>query len=177
MNPNYPVNKSVLNFIHAREFFPKGDAENYKLAVENLLHYYDMPYGKELVDFNMIFPDIDVMFSGLLGDFVSVDENKSGTFRIPYDDLIHFEEFDDLSEWRLAVALEDVIFKVYSHTSGAKNALEGYNFDYLNKDDWNVETVTILRQNDAIFYRPWIFHSFEKKLIHCYQLRGEFIDK
>lgn len=173
INKNFQVNKSVLNFIHARDFWQKGDAENYRLAVETVIHYEAMPYGKEIVNFNMIAPEDSMVFGSLLGDFVTLDEKKSGTFRKPWDNLIHFEGFESLSEWRLAVALEDNIFKVYNHISGAKNALDGYEFDYHNVDDWIVETTINLKQNDSIFYRPWIFHSFEEKLLFCHYIKGE----
>ena len=170
---NYKVNRSVLNYIHSRDFFPPGDAENYRLAVKDLIHYDPIPYGREIPDFNLIFPDLDMLFGGMLGDFIKVDEDRSGTFRRPYDNLIHFEDFEDTNEWRLVVALEDTTFKVYTHKSGAKNALEGYEFDYHSQDDWELETVMKLKQNDAIFYRPWVFHSFEEKIILNYVLKGE----
>lgn len=170
---NYKVNRSLLNYIHARDFFPPDDAENYRLAVKDLIHYDPIPYGREIPDFNLIFPDLDLLFGGMLGDFIKVDEDRSGTFRRPYDNLIHFEDFDDRTEWRLAVALEDTTFKVYTHKSGAKSALDGYEFDYLNEEDWEIETVIKLKQNDAVFYRPWVFHSFEEKIILNYVLKGE----
>lgn len=170
---NYKVNKSVMNFIHARNFFPEGDAENYRLAVKDLIHFDPMSYGREIPEFNMVFPEDEMMFGEMLGDFVKLDDEKSGTFRRPYHNLIHFEEFDDLSEWRLAVALEDTTFTTYSHVSGAKTALDGYHFDYHNLEDWLVETVITIRQNDAVFYRPWVFHSFEEKLIYCHMIKGE----
>jgi len=172
-NQNFKVNKSVLNFIHARDFFQKGDAENYRLAITDLIHYQPTPYGREVIDFNMIAPDDDMVFGGLLGDYVKLDEEKSGTFRKPWNNLIHFESFESLSEWRLAVALEDNTFTTYSHSSGAKSALDGYEFEYHNLEDWVVETVITLRQNDAIFFRPWVFHSFEEKLLFCHYIIGE----
>lgn len=170
---NYKVNRSLLNFIHARDFFPPNDAENYRLAVKDLIHYDPIPYGTEIPDFNLIFPDLDMLFGGMLGDFIKVDEDRSGTFRRPYNNLIHFEDFEDTNEWRLAVALEDNTFRVYTHKSGAKNALDGYEFDYHNQEDWEIETEMKIKQNDAIFYRPWVFHSFEEKLILNYVLKGE----
>jgi len=172
-NSNFKANKSVLNFIHARDFFQKGDAENYRLAVTDIIHYKPMMYGAEIEDFNMIGPEDDMIFGSLLGDFVKLDKNKSGTFRKPWHKLIHFEEFDSLFEWRLAVALEDNIFTTYSHTSGSKTALDGYQFNYHNEKEWVVESIVNLRQNDAIFYRPWVFHSFEEKLLFCHHIIGE----
>lgn len=173
MPSNYPVNRSYLNFIHARNFFPEDEAESCRQTVKDLLHYDPMMYGYQIPNFNLIFSDSDMLFGGMLGDFVNLNENQSGTFRRPYDNLIHFEEFDNLSEWRLAIALEDNSFNVYGHVTGARNALDGYEFDYHNKDDWLLETSINLRQNDAIFYRPWIFHSFEEKLILCYNIIGQ----
>jgi hypothetical protein len=174
MSNNFEVDRSVINFIHARDYFPKGDAENYRLAIDSLIHFNPMSYGREIPQFNMIFPDNDLLLGKMLGEsFISLDEEKTGTFRKPWNNLIHFEEFDSLKEWRLAVALEDNTFTTYSHVSGAKTALDGYNFDYHNLSDWLVESVTNIRQNDAIFYRPWVFHSFEEKLMYCHYIKGE----
>jgi hypothetical protein len=170
---NFQVNKSVLNFIHARDYFQNNDAESYRLAISNAIHFQPRQYGRELVDFNMIAPDDNMVFGGLLGDYVKLDEKNSGTFRYPWNNLIHFESFEDLSEWRLAVALEDNVFTTYSHVSGAKTALTAHEFDYANLNDWVVETVITLRQNDAIFYRPWVFHSFEEKLLLCFHIIGD----
>lgn len=170
---NFQVNKSVLNFIHARNYFQPGEAEKYKCATKNIIHYQPMAYGREVVNFNMISPDDDMVFGALLGDFVRLDEEKSGTFRKPWHNLIHFEDFQSLSEWRLAVALEDNTFTTYSHISGAKTALDGYEFDYHNLDNWIIETMITLRQNDAVFYRPWVFHSFEENLLFCHYIIGE----
>lgn len=173
MSKNYGVNRSFLNFIHARNFFPEEDAENCRLTVKDLINYDPNPYGRQIPEFNLIFPDSDVLFGGMLGDFVKLDEERSGTFRKPYHNLIHFEDFEYLTEWRLAVALEDTTFTTYSHVSGAKTAIDGYEFDYHNEEDWLIESMISLRQNDAVFYRPWVFHSFEEKLILCYVMKGE----
>jgi hypothetical protein len=173
-NSNFKVNKSVLNFIHARDYFQQNDAESYRAVISNAADKFEQSeYGIEIPRFNMITPDDNMIFGGLLGDYVKLDEEKSGTFRKPWNNLIHFESFENLLEWRLAVALEDNTFTTYSHVTGAKTALNGYEFDYVNLDDWVVETVITLRQNDAIFYRPWVFHSFEEKLLLCYHIIGD----
>lgn len=172
-NKNFKVNRSYLNYIHARDFFPDNEAESCRQTVVDLLHYDPNPYGRQIPEFNLIFPNLDMVIGGMLGDFVKLDEDRSGTFRKPYHNLIHFEDFDDLTEWRLAVALEDTVFVTYSHASGAESALDGYEFNYENPEEWHTESVIRLRQNDAIFYRPWVFHSFEEKLILCYVIKGE----
>ena len=66
--------------------------------------------------------------------------------------------------------MEDNEFKTYVHKSGAKSALDGYEFDYFNPDDWEVETTIKLKANDSLFFRPWNFHSFGEGVIHYYKL-------
>jgi hypothetical protein len=172
MQKNYKVDKSVLNYIHARDFFPPEEAVRYASPIKNL-KFEPTPYGLEIPQFNMIYPEMDMVFGALLGDYVKLDEESSGTFRLPYGGLVHFEDFDSLNEWRLAVALEDTQFCTYIHSSGAKSALDGYQFDYHNSEEWELQSLTTLKTNDAIFYRPWIFHSFSGELIHCYKLLVE----
>jgi hypothetical protein len=175
MKDNYPVNKSVMNYIHARDFFPEGDAENYKLAVDGL-KFVPMKYGLEIPEFNMIFPDIDVLWGKMLGDILDIEENESGVFRRPYPDVIHFEDFESLDEWRFVVSLDNMEFKTYRHVSGAKNMLHTENgdysqFDFFDENQWERETSIIMKPNDAIFYRPWIFHSFSQGLLHYYKIK------
>jgi hypothetical protein len=81
-----------------------------------------------------------------------------------------FEEFDSLNEWRMAIAMDDNTFITYTHKSGAKDARDGYEFDYHNLEEWEVESVTRLKQNDCMFYRPWVFHSMEAKLINHHKI-------
>lgn len=174
MKDNYPVNKSVMNYIHARDFFPEGDAENYKLAVQDL-QYVPKKYGWEIHDFHMIFPDIDVLWGKMLGDILDIEEEESGIFRKPYPDVIHFEDFESLDEWRFVVALDDMEFKTFRHESGLKNFLEtdgNYQvINFFNPEEWQRETSIIMKPNDAIFYRPWIFHSFSEGLLHYYKIK------
>ena len=167
-NDNFKVNKSVMNFIHARDYFPKGEVEGFRPLIEDV-HWEPRKYGKEIPDFNLIFNNIDVLWGKMLGDFIDIDRPVSGTFRRPYP-VIHFEDFDSLNEWRFIVAMEDNEFKTYVHKSGAKTALDGYEFDYFNPDDWEVETIIKLKANDSLFFRPWNFHSFNEGVIHYYKL-------
>lgn len=173
MKDNFPVNKSVLNYIHARDFFPTGDAENYKLAVQDL-KFEPKKYGHEIHDFHMIFPDIDVLWGKMLGDFINIVEQESGVFRKPYANIIHFEDYAGLNEWCFVVALDDMEFQTFRHVSGLKNNLETSGncdgLDFFNPEEWQRETSIIMKPNDAIFYRPWIFHSFSKGLLHYYKI-------
>jgi len=173
MQDNFPVNKSVMNYIHSRDFFPKGDAENYKLAVQDLT-YVPKKYGFEIPDFHMIFPEIDVLWGKMLGDFLDVVEPESGVFRKPYADVIHFEDYASLNEWCFVVALDNTEFKTYRHVSGIKNMLEmphdHAHINFFNTSDWERETSIFMKPNDALFYRPWVFHSFDGALIHYYKI-------
>ena len=166
---NYPINKSYLNFIHARNFFPEGEAEEARQWLMGL-KYEPMENGWEIRNFNLVFPDMEMIVGGMLGDWVKIEDEASGTFRIPYHNQVMFEAFDSLNEWRMAVAMEDNVFKTYTHVSGAKDAREGYQFDYMKEEDWSEETTLKLKQNDCVFYRPWVFHSFEGKLIHHHKI-------
>lgn len=168
-NKNYKVDKSYMNFIHARNFFPEGEAEE----ARNWLSTVGMqltPNGFEIPNFNLVFPDLEIIIGEMLGDWVKIDDYNSGTFREPFDNQIMFEPFDSLNEWRLAVALHDNTFKTYIHKSGSKDARYGWEFDYKNPADWDVETILKIKTNDAVFYRPWVFHSFESKMIFHHKI-------
>ena len=172
-NDNFKVNKSVLNYIHARDFFSKEDVEKYGSAI-NSLKFEPKKYGMEIPDFNMIFPEIDLLWGKMLGDFISIDEDESGVFRKPYKNIIHFEDFNSLNEWRFAVAINNNEFNTYRHKSGVQNAIEKYeDLDYFNPDEWERETNITMKPNDAIFYRPWVFHSFDNGLMQCYKILVE----
>lgn len=169
MNSNFKVDKSYLNFIHARSFFLDGEAEEARQWL-SANKFELMENGYEIKNFNLVFPNIEMVVGGMLGEWVKIDDKDSGTFRIPFDNQVMFEAFTTINEWRMAVALENTTFKTYTHISGAKDAKDDINFDYLKLEDWFIETTINLKQNDAIFYRPWLFHSFEAKMIHHHKI-------
>lgn len=175
MKSNYPVDKSFFNFIHARDFFTPEIAANFAAVGRGLEEKFaPMQYGEEIPYFNMTDPEMEMLLGNMLGDYIDIIEEQSGTFRIPYNNVIHFEFFESFHEWRLAVGLENNnIFQTYRHKSGARDARIGWQFDYNNRDDWTVETQINLAAGDAILYRPWVFHSFESKMIHCYTIKVE----
>lgn len=170
MSRNSKVNKSVLNFIHARNFWQEGDADKFKKVIEHL-KWQPALYGLEIPELNMIDPDLEVIFGEMLGDWITITED-SGVFRIPMP-LIHFEDFDSLLEWRCAIAVDDNVFRIYNHSSGPIDARQGYEFDYRNPDEWIIEAQINLKQNDCVFYRPWVFHSFEERPLYCFKLLVE----
>jgi hypothetical protein len=109
------------------------------------------------------------MFSNVLK--INVEVNKtSGFFRIPKL-FIHFEPFETLTDWLFVVALQPSIFNIFEHESGAITALDGYEFKYRNLFEWNLKVNHILDPGQGIFFRPWLFHSFDKGLIQMFKVK------
>jgi hypothetical protein len=115
----------------------------------------------------------------MVGDIVEIDRPSSGTLRRTIHEVIHFEDFEDLNDWRFVVSLEENEFKTYIHKDGYKSVLDfikdeesqDKELNYLNKDEWEVETSIKMKANDVLFYRPWIFHSFQDGILHYYKLK------
>jgi len=132
-----------------------------------------------MAHFNLIFNDIDLVIGKMVGDIVEIDRPSSGTLRRTINEVIHFEDFEDLNDWRFVVSLEENEFKTYIHKDGYKSVLDfikdeqsqDKELDYINKDDWEVETSIKMKPNDVLFYRPWIFHSFQDGILHYYKLK------
>jgi hypothetical protein len=177
-NNNFSVNRSVINYIHARDYFPKDEIQALRPLVDDV-SWSDKKFGKEMDHFNLIFQDIDIILGKMSGDLLEVDRKNSGTLRKTFHEVIHFEDFEDLNDWRFVVAIDENEFKTYIHKDGYKSFLdyikdeneEKNNLDYLNKEDWEEETVIKMKPNDVLFFRPWIFHSFQEGILHYYKLK------
>ena len=150
-NTNFSVNRSVINYIHARDYFPKDEVEQLRPLVQDV-HWVDKKFGKEMAHFNLIFNDIDLVIGKMVGDIVEIDRPSSGTLRRTINEVIHFEDFEDLNDWRFVVSLEENEFKTYIHKEGYKTSIK-------------------MKPNDVLFYRPWIFHSFQDGILHYYKLK------
>ena len=134
---------------------------------------YDLPsenseFGLEIPNFNLISPDAYMMFSTVLNKQVTVDEN-SGTFRIP-SHFIHFESFTE-KDWVFVVALQQSTFNVFEHKSGVVDARQYHMFNYRNLFEWDLMVNYILKPGQGVFFRPWLFHSFDTGLIQTFRLR------
>lgn len=172
-----PESRTMVKIVQADHFFVDGDAEKlYALATS--LQWVDKEFGKEVDHFNLFTPGIEKTFRKVLHEDVIIHEETSGVFRIPM--LVpHFEGFDNIDEWCFVVALEDhVMFNVYHHLkpggaydeTDAETALDGYKFNYANMHEWKYVANYELNTNQAIFFRPWMFHSFSGGVIHYYRL-------
>ena len=162
----------MIKLIQADDFFPHDDVEKLR-NLGNSLPKVEKEYGLEVENFNFIVPNLEPVFSNILGQPITIDKDRSGVFRKPMNCIIHFEGFDDPSEWCFMIALEPTTFNLYHHLSGAKTALEGYKFNYRNLFEWDYNTNILLKPNQGVFFRPWLFHSVEDGLVQYYRLKGK----
>jgi hypothetical protein len=163
------MSRATVKLIHADDFFSEEDAKNIFFTIASA-NFVDKEYGKEINNFNLIQPGIDKVFSYIVGEPLIIDEEKSGVFRRPMNCQIHFESYEKPDEWCFVVALERSTFNVFQHKSGAKTALDGYQFNYKNLFEWDYTTNILLERNQCLFYRPWLFHSMEDGLVQYYKL-------
>lgn len=171
------MSRLMVKILQTDDYFSKQQLAGLRAAVTTL-PFQEREHGKEIVNFNLIQPGVDEILSRVAGEPLAVDTAASGIFRIPNLN-IHFEGFDSPNEWCFAVALEKSTFNIYYHLSGARNALEGYRFNYQNLFEWDYHTNILLEPNQGIFFRPWIFHSFSGGVFHMYRLKstGTAVDK
>jgi len=161
----------LIKLLQADNFYNQEHVETLFNAVSGL-QYVEKEHGLEIDQFNFIIPGLDPVFSKLLGEEVTVDEEYSGVFRKP-NLRIHFEGFDTFQDWVFILALEPTTFNLYHHVSGVKTALEEYRFDYNNMFEWDVYTNILLEPNQGIIFIPWLFHGLtHERLVQIYRLKG-----
>jgi hypothetical protein len=179
------MRRDMVKLIYADDFFPPGDAEKYHAVIHGL-QFTPHEYGTQVPNFSLIFPGIGELFSNVVGEKLVVDEEVSGVYRKPMFG-IHFESFATLTEWCFIVALEQTTFNIYHHLDpkgwknrypvyDAKSALDGYQFNYANMIEWDIQTNIILEPNQGVFFRPWMFHSLERGLVQYYRLTRDESD-
>lgn len=173
----------MVHLLHADKFFPGQEAENLRHLVKNL-SMVKRPYGYEVDNFNLIFPDIEIILHKVLGERVTVDPARSGVVRMPINDAVWFENFDSTEEWCFVVALEPTVVNFYHHTdpnlqmgdlapANAQNALQGVDYDFNNLFEWKIHTNILLDTNQCLFFRPWVFHNMDRGLIQYYRLLAD----
>lgn len=172
------VNKAAIKLIHADGFFPPGE-EHDLLSVVKDLRYEQTPYGYEVPNINLIFNNIESVFSKMLGETIELDQKKSGVFRKPINNIIHIEDFSTTTEWCFIIALEPTTFNIFHHTSDSRfsdgkvdheTALTKHDFNYRNLFEWKLVTNIHLMPNQGVFFRPWCFHSLENGIVQYYRL-------
>ena len=168
------INRSMVKLIHADNFLKPQEAHNL-VAVTQGLTFTQKPYGAELENINMVLDRLEPLMSRVLGERVIIDHKRSGIFRRPLNNVIHFEEFDSLNEWAFVCALEKTTLNLYHHvdTQGdvdAEHALHGHEFNYRNLFEWHLHTNILLQPSQGVFFRPWVFHSLDNGLVQYYKL-------
>lgn len=159
----------MVSLIKADGFYKQDEIEALKIVVLSL-PFVDKEFGKEIDNFNMVSEQLQPIFCDVLGEKIKIDEDRSGIFRKPVE-FVHFEGFDSPDEWCFFVALQPTTFNLYYHKeTGARSALDGYKFNYLNLLEWDYHINMLLEPNEGVFFRPWLFHSFDNGLIQCYRL-------
>ena len=153
---------SMIKTMTIDGFYSKEEAQRLSLIV-NSLSFVQSEFGKEIENFNLTPENPNQLFSSVLNKNVELIEEQSGVFRRP-DLFIHFESFESPKEWMFVVALENSTFNIFEHQSGAKNALDGYNFKYRNLFEWDLTVNYLLEPGQGVFFRPWLFHTLS--LIH-----------
>ena len=160
---------SIIKTITVDDFYTKEEAIKISNVVWSL-PYQEHEFGKEIDNFNMVPSEANSMFSRVLNKQVEVIEEESGVFRIPHL-FIHFEPCDFAFEWLFVVAIQESIFNIFEHQSGAKTALDGVKYNYRNLFEWDLMVNYILKPGQGIFFRPWLFHSFNQGIIQKFRLK------
>jgi hypothetical protein len=160
---------SMIKTMTIDGFYSKEEAQRLSLIVDSL-PFVQSEFGKEIENFNLTPENPNQLFSDVLNKSVELIEEQSGIFRRP-DLFIHFESFESSKEWLFVVALENSTFNIFEHQSGAKNALEEYNFKYRNMFEWDLTVNYLLEPGQGVFFRPWLFHTFDCGLIQTFRLR------
>jgi hypothetical protein len=166
--------RPMVKMIHADGFFPAGDTERCVAVVKNV-PFTEKSYGYELENFNMVLSGVEPILSKVLGERVVVEHKRSGIFRRPFNNIIHFEDFNSLNEWCFIVALEPNTLNLYHHKDDqgyidAKTALDSWDHNYRNLFEWELHTNVLLEANQGVFIRPWVFHSLDSNLVQYYRL-------
>lgn len=174
--------RSMIKLIHADGFFSEQGAIEY-CNVANSLPFTKKHYGYEIENFNMILSGLEPVFSKVLGERVVIDPNRSGVFRRPIRNTIHFEDFRTLNEWCFIVALEKTTLNLWHHIKDhgdgelspidAETALDGIDFNYYNLFEWTIHTNIVLKPGQGAFIRPWVFRSLDDGMIQYYRLKSD----
>jgi len=176
---DFEINKTVIKMIHADGFFPKDEAKVLSSVVKDV-NYIEKEYGLEIPHFNLILPGAAEVFSKILGEEVDIDKERAGIIRKPFNNMIHFESFEDPNEWCFILALETTTLNLYKHVEDIRyndlnkvnsvNVFQGTQFNYRNMFEWDVHTNIILECNQGVFIRPWVFHSLSDSLVQYYRI-------
>ena len=162
---------SILKTLTIDGFYSTEEAIRLSNVVASLQFnpiQYDL--GTEIENFNLVPENCSELFSSVLHRKVIVDDENSGSFRIPKM-FIHFEDFYTAQDLIFVVAVEPSTFNIFEHKSGAENAIQGRDFVYRNLFEWDLTVNYLLKPGQGVFFRPWLFHSFNNGIIQMFRLK------
>lgn len=160
-----------MNFALSEDFYPREQIIELKHFLNtNDELFIQSRYGKEFKDLNLIPNKMNDIVSTMLGRRATLIDSQSGIFRKPEHCHIHFEEFSTIKEWCMVVALEETTFNLMKHKSGCYSALQETNLDYNYFPEWDYYANILVRENQCIIYRPWLFHSIERGLVQYFKV-------
>lgn len=181
---DFQINKAAIKMIHADGFFPPDEAKGLASVVRDV-NYVEREYGMEIPHFNLILPGAAEVFSKMLGEDVDIDKERAGIIRRPFNNMIHFESFEDPNEWCFILALETTTLNLYKHVADIRhnklndvdsvNVFQGYQYNYRNLFEWDIHTNIILECNQGVFIRPWVFHSLSESLVQYYRIIPKYM--
>lgn len=148
--------KNILNFIHTLNFYTDEQLSGLTTFARELT-YQPSEFGS-MSTLAYCQSDHEKTFSSVMNTPITIHPD-SGNFYRP-NTGIHFNTFENFNMWKFAVAIEPTIFTMFYHSSGAKSALDGVNFNYNNMFEWEYQTQIMMEPGQGLFYRPWMFHSF-----------------
>jgi hypothetical protein len=177
------MSRRMVHLVHADNFYPQHEANSLR-AFGRVGQFVQKPYGLEIPNFNLIFPDLEIILYTVLGERVTVDPKRSGVFRKPSRDAVWHENFDSTEEWCFVIALEPTVVNFYYHTDPSlamgdlapateTNALQPGNYNFNNLFEWKIHTNIYLDTNQCLFFRPWVFHNMHDGLIQYFRLLAD----
>ena len=144
---------------------------NQVLSVKHLqdiissLTFLNSDLGDEIENFNLNEPTTIKAIENELGYKVKIKDN-SGCIRKPYP-FVHFESFDTIDEWVICAPIQPTTFITHKHLETEATYVfhmqdvSLHIADYADKAKW-IETSRILVESgQLLFFRPWIWHSFD----------------
>jgi hypothetical protein len=85
--------------------------------------------------------------------------------------MIHFESFDAINEWCFVMPIKETTINfLYHKETKARTSLEHASLDYRYFPDWDYYANVLLKPGDGIFFRPWLFHSLERGMVHYFRM-------
>ena len=156
---------------------------NSLLEITTNLEFKDSFYGQEVEDFNFIPPDltdyIRDLLSGVAANATINIIDDSGIFRKPYNNILHFENYNPNIKLAVLISLEDGLkYTTYKHKltniidyRGIKTNINNFiEEDMVDINNFDIVNSIKLSKNQVLVFNPYEFHSFNGKLVHVFYL-------